>query len=434
MWAGAADWDGATGTDSYAAWAAAINYAKSNRHLIIKPDSGCYYSSQNWPVIDEPIAIVGEYNTFIQFAPNAGQAVTVRNCGFDDESVFFVKTADRAFTDFSDVKLPVTISGISLLGDRSVSGTQHGIVFEGNNDYVHLDVECWYFNGRGAWFGKSYAGERGNVREFSKCRVRTRLCGRTDSTASVTFEVANAAVKDSSNLIKPLDIECVFPFGHGVEFVDNRIDSTGSGLYGFIGDVMVHGPNFTSQNGTLLRFVGRVTDVNLRTNIAYDEADNKSISFDKNYTNNEYPRNINLSVTAPSSNKVFEFKHGAAISVDYIGGYSRKELGEVGNNFQGPLTINVFSDGHLLDHAASFTINSTTPVSLTSWAGGYLGVTGFPTFFGLQSATGDGDTIRATIRGIIGVITRVGDATLGADTYTFTADSAPSGYAVPIGS
>ena len=216
--------------------------------------------------------------------------------------------------------------------------------------------------------------------------------------------------------------------------MDNRIDSTGSGLYGFIGDVMVHGPNFTSQNGTLLRFVGRVTDVNLRTNIAYDEADNKSISFDKNYTNNEYPRNINLSVTAPSSNKVFEFKHGAAISVDYIGGYSRKELGEVGNNFQGPLTINVFSDGHLLDHAASFTINSTTPVSLTSWAGGYLGVTGFPTFFGLQSATGDGDTIRATIRGIIGVITRVGDATLGADTYTFTADSAPSGYAVPANS
>lgn len=431
MFGAKADYDGVSGTDNTPAFYGTISYAISNFPATIIPSDGTYFLSDNLPAITKPISIIGRWNTFFQFAPISGQAMTLRNVGFNDESTVLPKTGDRAFDDSDNLIFPCAISGITLLGDRSTAGAHHGFVCEGNVDFLHLDVECMYFNGRGVWFGKQSGGLRGNLRESSQLRVRTRNCGRADSTASVTFEVANSGIADSINLIKDIDIEVVFPHGRGIEFVDNRVDSSGSGIYGLQGNLMVHGPQLFTQNGHLLLFIGDITECDFNTNIAFDVNNTPSILFDRNSSNGESPSNIRLNTRMPSSIKGFDFKYGGGITINHQGGFVQKELMEVRDTFTGHIQFNVSGNAAFQSHANSFTLNGTDTTPLPSWDGGFLGVTGLGTFMPLQSADGDGDTMRAAILGEAGLLTRSGDATAGTETYTFTPDGAPSNFFVP---
>jgi hypothetical protein len=412
--------------------AAAIAWAKANFPSKLVATENYYLFSAPWPVIDKPINIegLGNNQTYFQCtAAMVGQAVTVRNVGFGEETTLYPITGNRAFTSLSNAIAGLRMKGFTLLGDRSSAGIQDGLVFEGNCDFFDIDVETMYFNGRGLWTGKEAGGRRGNMRE-GRLSLRTRCCGNADGTASVTFEVVDSPtnpIEDTSNLIKEINIDCVFPYGRGVEFADRRTINAGPPLYGMTGKLMLHGPSSGYfQNGALLHIEGDIQLLDLDVNIAYSRSPTEDIVVLANAATGKIPSQNKIKMRQPNSIQGAYVENARNLVLDYQFAFTRQHVLRLGTGLTGPIDVSIPGDGVFQQITSSKTLNGTNPVALAGWL--FNTTANLSTFFPVVNTNGTGDTLKAAIFGIVGTITRSGSVVDASDTYTFTPDASSTAF------
>ena len=416
-----------------AAMLTAIQWAISNAPAKLEMNENLYRFSDVWPVITKAISIegAGRNQTYIQFENTAlGQCVTVRDAGFSNESSFLPQNGSKAFESLGSALAGFRMRGLTLLGDRSASQKQHGIVFEGNCDFADIDIDVMYFNGRGTWFGKEYNGRRGNFRESTTLNVRTRHCGSVDGTSSVRFELADSPSSpstDSINLIKDIQFDVVFPYGRGIEFIDSRTTNVGPPMYGIGGKLMLHGRySGSTSNGALLHIEGAIRNCEFDVNIASNEADAYDVHIGPNSATGEVPSFIKLNIIQPNSFRGVNLVNGLGVTLNYVYSFVKKEALVLGPSFVGPLEINYPLDNLFLEIGSSIQLNGTNAIAIPGWV--FNTTPKLSAFMPVVNTNGTGDTIKAAIYGVVGTITRSGSTTLGTDTYTFTPDSASSNF------
>lgn len=415
------------------AWQRAIDWAVTQKALVIIPTINLLIA-EGAPPITETVALMGvsTMHSRIFLQPDfTGSVLTVKNTGFAGESECYPIMGDTAFVNnVGDLRAGVVLKNFSIIGNRSHGAPQTGISIEGNVDHLTVeDVFLGYLNGPAICAGLSVGNVRGQIRESSFSRVRVRHCGRSDSTASVSFCHMNDSPghpeADSSNLFTLDDIHIVFPYGRGIEFVEYGQTLSSRTLYGVIAKkIMLHGRHAhdTRSQGALLHLEGNLKNLKLEVNFAFCDKGDVACRILKNPVTGGYPTDITVEAMLGDVWAGVELLDGENINwVVEQNSFVRREMLTVGKDFKGPVNIRCTGNISFLRLPFDFTMNGVNPVSVP----GLHPDIGALAFMAIDHEGGAGDSMRVQVGGKVGLLIRSGDATLDppTDTYTFTPDS-----------
>lgn len=411
--------------------AEAFQWAQDNNSFFTIPP-GVFLLAEPPPPITKPIGIIGvsPMRSMIKLTPEfAGEAITIQNCGFGDESVCFPINGNTAWVNGpQDLLAGAKMQGFSIIGDRSLNNPQTGFLLAGNIDHLIMhDLGIFYTNGRAIWGGVPVGTSRGQIRESDFSRIRVRHCGNVDSTASVSFYLTDSLgnpTADASNLFTIDDLHIVFPYGRGLEFVDQTTTVPVGPLYGIQGKrIMLHGRHVrdTRSNGALLHIEGMVQQVSLDVNFAFSDVGDYACRLAANPTTGQFPSDITINANMGEVSQGIDLQDGSNINWNVEGGsFVRAEMLNAGGALHGPVAVKCTGDACFVATNTDFTLNGVNPVVMPN----FRTAVGVTTFMATQATNGTGDIMRADIGGWAGTITRTGSVTAGTDAYTFKPDFA----------
>ncbi|WP_254617312.1 hypothetical protein [Burkholderia metallica] len=172
------------GSDDGPALTAWLNYLMTIWPVKGDLPAGVYYSSLALPPITKPIAVFGHSTrtSIIQFGAGvSGQCLTVLNAGFNNEATDLPQTGNVSWTSNMAVLARCVLRDFTLQGNRACASLQHGLVLQGNVDWLDVaHVNCLYFRGGGVlWMdtGSGSTQARANVREVNLNTMKIRHCG-----------------------------------------------------------------------------------------------------------------------------------------------------------------------------------------------------------------------------------------------------------------
>lgn len=422
---------GATGsneTKDTDALTKALTWAIANNNFFTVP-VGTFLIAQAMPSITNAAAMIGvsPMRSIFKLSPDfQGTFLTVLNAGFGDEDVDYPIGGNTAWINGpADLIAGAALRGFSIIGDRTLGKEQNGLDLIGNVDHLSVhDLFLGYLNGHSIAAGMGFNGVRGCLRESEFSKLRIRACGNAD-TASVSFyndaSPANPG-SDSSNLFTLDDIQIVFPYGRGLEFVDLNPTPPVAPLYGVTGRrIMLHGryASATRNVGALLHIEGNITDVELDVNFAFNEPGDvcfRSVASDGGAS----PSNIIINAKTGSCGAGAELLNGSNLQWNVKhDSYTIREMLTIGGNLEGPVSVECKNDSAFLQVPVDFTLNGVTAVAMTSLRTNQ----GIGTFFSAVAAGGTNDTMKISIDGMTGTIKRTGSLDAGTDAYTFQPDS-----------
>lgn len=189
-------------TDDSAAFAAAINKANSLwstskiRLPIVVPSGNYRLMATTLPTFTFGGAIFGfgPRRTFITVDKTYPSAPVFSW----SEAWTFTNFTSNTLTTSADVCGPELI-GLTIVGDRSSTNTQHGVVLYDRNDHVIMrDVEVTYLNGRALWIGSKLNQTEAYTRESSFTNFKVEYCG-TSTIAAVEISSFTESGSDATN-------------------------------------------------------------------------------------------------------------------------------------------------------------------------------------------------------------------------------------------
>jgi len=441
---------GAKGDNTYdngPALNAAFAFCQLNYPATLNIPNGVFKVNTPLNPITRPFSILGKGKrvSMLQMSSSlTGDFFVLQNVGFGNESVDLPQTGNTAWTSLSGVGAGMTVRDIAFQGDRSASAPQNGVVWQGNCDNIGFeDCEILYFNGHGFEVGRNYgsgaASVRGNARECMVDKIWIRHCGNASGGSDFylhTDDSPGNPSADSANLNKFLNINCIFSYGPQFKISDNRTTNNGSPIYGNEYRIITHNrfSSITASVGRAISITGGVTESDFYFNVAYNPNNDYTMELLPNSVAGTNPYDNNFGLWMPNVVKgVYVGGVGNNNNIRFFSYYGSGEALAFASGYTPQMRVDCESDTLFQPITSSITLSGTSAVSLP--IGTYGTTQNLSSFFPPYNTGGTGDTMRATLFGINGVITRSGvinPAGGGTDTYTFTPDASSTAF-IPSG-
>lgn len=278
---------GATGngiTDDTAAFAAAITQVNAQlaagTPATLYIPAGVYFinGATSLPTFSRGGSLVGDgpHKTYVRLGPSyAGDL-------FSWSEAWALNAYNGTSLSPGADQTGPTIEGLSVLGDRGISGQQNAFVFYDRDDFITMrDVHVYFLNGRGLYMGvaKNVPGHA-YVRESKFTNLLFWQCGNA-SVPAVEITSVGPAGEDATNELSFYGLDVIGPTGRGlvirntnasipvrlIRFFGLRAEGGGanagdlvtigdSTLTGGVNNVQIYGfeSNNTASGYTALRF------------------------------------------------------------------------------------------------------------------------------------------------------------------------------------
>jgi hypothetical protein len=298
-------------------------------------------------------------------------------------------------TTANDITGPL-VAGMTLIGNRSASGTQNGLMFYDRDDLIYLnDVRIFYMNGYGIRTGIRSAQVISYIRESHFYDVWVWGCGNpTGLVPSVELATDDSiGASDGTDNVHVYGMDIIAPWGPGLSIRDKNGNRGVSNLY-FTG-LRIEGTvtsQVTTQVGDLL-IIGNASDAGVGINNVFfygtqlvqpysGYAAVKTVAPNATYGNNMYDIYISGSIVNGTGNGI-NHTAGRNVIFDFV------DIGTSGTNVTvGPTTGGILGTTEFRHWSPSWTasIDSTANNILTFPA---LVNPGLPAsgFYGLGSVT-----------------------------------------------
>jgi hypothetical protein len=314
-----------------------------------------YRFSKPLPTIIVPISIVGagNFRTWLLFDKSAkGNAITTKNVWFgDSEESGSGWDANSITLDHNLEKSGVTLQGFTLVGDRSTTNKQGGIVHYDRHDNLDVrDVSIHNIRGLGWGIGVPFETSNAFLRESTLHQVQVRRCGnQSENIPAFYFGSQGSGTQDVSNHVSFYDLKVVWPDGCAA-LVENAHPATEMRYIAFYSS-MFHGRENTTDNSQtedLVILKGGITCMQFIATELNGVRDNRwAFVIDRHEVSLRAPRSCSFELAAgPVANGVL-FKFGRDIAMR---GLSLEALGidlKVEHTFEGPLICEGTGQGHM---------------------------------------------------------------------------------------
>ncbi|WP_176096393.1 hypothetical protein [Burkholderia cepacia] len=432
------------GSDDGPALTAWLNYLMTIWPVKGDLPAGVYFSGTALPAITKPIALFGHSarTSIIQFGAGvSGQCLTVLNAGFNNEVTDLPQTGNVSWTSNTAVLAGCVLRDFTLQGNRACTSLQHGLVLQGNVDWLDVaHVNCLYFRGGGVlWMdtGSGSTQARANVREVNLDTMKIRHCGdvstNTPSLGIYLDDSPAAAGSDSSNLFNLNNIDIIFSYGTAFAVQDRRTSNTGFPLYGIQARNIVLHDRMTTMGlsgGRMFSVIGQVTNCLFDINFPLSARNDYAAEILPNPNFNVYPTDNEFTFAFPKTVKGVIVGNVGYNTIRFRNYFGCAEAVFIATESPYNLRIDCETDSVFQQITTALVLTGTGAVAIPGWS---FGTTpNLSIFMPVNAVNGTGDTTLATIFGITGTITRSGSVTAGTDSYTFTPSSSNTSY-IPAG-